>query len=80
VAEPEILYECDCCERRNVPGKLKGIGYLCEDCIASWTWPGGYVPGAGEPENHVPACPFRVAAGPVQVGEVLDAIRERRVG
>jgi hypothetical protein len=29
------MYAYDCCGRQNVPAKLQGIGYLCEDCLSS---------------------------------------------
>lgn len=57
------MFECDCCERAKVTQKLKGIGYLCEDCLPSWTWDYGRTP---EPASVRPdhqagrACPFRV--------------------
>ena len=59
-----ILYECDCCERPNVPEKLKGIGYLCDDCLTSWTWDYGRYPGEDEPANHHAGrtCPFKIPA------------------
>lgn len=62
--EPEVLYECDCCERPNVPEKLKGIGYLCDDCLTSWTWDYGRYPGEDEPANHHAGrtCPFKIPA------------------
>ena len=53
------MYECDCCERRNVPQKLKGIGYVCEDCLASYTWDYGRYPPAEDPPKHWPVCPFK---------------------
>lgn len=61
-AAAQLMYECDCCERRNVPAKSAGIGYLCEDCLPSWTWDYGRLP---EPSSVRPdhragrACPFR---------------------
>lgn len=58
-----VLYECDCCERRNVPAKSKGIGYLCDDCLGSWTWDYGRHPAEQDPPDHHAgrACPFKVA-------------------
>lgn len=52
-------YECDCCGRRNVPAKLKGIGYVCDDCLASWTWDYGRYPPEEDPPKHWPVCPFK---------------------
>jgi hypothetical protein len=54
------MYECDCCGRPNVPQKLKGIGYVCEDCLTSYTWDYGRLPPEQEPLSHWPACPFKV--------------------
>ena len=51
------MYECECCERRIVPEKLKGIGYLCDDCYASYCWT-GYEKGPA-PVSHYPVCPFK---------------------
>ena len=53
------MYECECCDRRNVPAKLKGIGYVCEDCLASYTWDYGRYPPEQDPPRHWPVCPFR---------------------
>jgi hypothetical protein len=52
------IYECDCCGRRNVPAKLKGIGYVCDDCLTSWTWDYGRYRSEEDPLNHWPVCPF----------------------
>lgn len=54
------MYECDCCTRWNVPQKLKGIGYVCDDCLASYVWT-GYEKGPA-PEPHYPVCPFKETA------------------
>ena len=51
------MYACDCCERENVPEKLKGIGYVCDDCLEAYCWT-GYESGPA-PESHWPACPFK---------------------
>jgi hypothetical protein len=51
------MYECECCDRRNVPQKLKGIGYVCDDCFAAYIWT-GYEKGPA-PELHYPVCPFK---------------------
>ena len=61
-------YQCDCCGRPNVPQKLKGIGYVCEDCLPSYTWPYGRYPGEEEPPKHWPVCPFRAEAAQLSVG------------
>ncbi len=50
-------YSCDCCSRVIVPAKLKGIGYVCDDCLPSWCWT-GYEHGE-PPAPHYPACPFK---------------------
>lgn len=57
-----VWYECECCERRNVPVKLKGIGYVCEDCLVSYTWDYGRYPPGEDPPKHYPACPFKMEA------------------
>ena len=61
------LYECECCERRNVPRKLKGIGYVCDDCFDSYVWT-GYEKGDAPLEHGAGrTCPFKnVAAQPGQ--------------
>lgn len=47
------LFECDCCERLNVPRKLKGIGYVCDDCLLAYAgWDDSVDP-------HLP-CPFKL--------------------
>jgi hypothetical protein len=63
------MYECDCCGRRNVPEKLKGIGYYCDDCLDDVLWPldqeaalrAGREPDPAPP-SHYPVCPFKVSA------------------
>ena len=55
-----VMYECDCCTRMNVPGKLKGIGYVCDDCLAAYCWT-GYESGPA-PAPHYPVCPFKPEA------------------
>ena len=52
--------------RLNVPQKLKGIGYVCDDCLAAYCWT-GYESGP-PPEPHYPACPFRQTPGDAPVG------------
>ncbi len=58
--EPIEMYECDCCKRRNVPEKIKGTGYVCEDCQPDWyNW-------SSDPSipSHHPVCPFADLIGP----------------
>ena len=57
------MYECDCCGRPNVPQKMKGIGYLCDDCFPSWEWDYGRYPPEEDPPDHNAGrtCPFRQA-------------------
>jgi hypothetical protein len=55
-----MKYECDCCGRANVPEKLKGIGYVCDDCLGSYTWDYGRYPADQDPPEHYPICPFRL--------------------
>lgn len=46
------MYDCECCKRLNVPKKLPGIGYVCNDCLPAWCdW-------LGELPSHYPICPF----------------------
>jgi hypothetical protein len=59
-----LMYDCDCCGRINVPFKLKGIGYVCKDCLVAWTWT-GYESGL-QPDLHYPVCPFRVTRGGIK--------------
>lgn len=54
------MYECDCCGRPNVPQKLKGIGYVCDDCLPSHIYT-GYEKDLEPPEPHYPVCPFKEA-------------------
>ena len=68
------MYECDCCERRNVPEKLKGIGYVCDDCLASYVWT-GYESGPA-PEKHYPVCPFRECKHGCVYGQCADVLCE----
>jgi hypothetical protein len=60
------MYACDCCERLNVPAKLKGIGYVCDDCLAAYCWT-GYESGPA-PEPHYPVCPFKQMPDDAPVG------------
>lgn len=50
------MYECECCGRMNVPAKLKGCGYICEDCFPSY-WCDDHTNG-----DHNKHCPFKVDA------------------
>lgn len=51
------MYECECCGRVNVLEKLRGIGYVCDDCYPAYVWTG--YERAPEPESHYPVCPYR---------------------
>ena len=64
-------YECNCCGRKNVPAKLKGIGYYCDVCLDAYLWD-EYVEScmrAGRkldreaPPEHYPVCPFKEVEG-----------------
>ena len=61
LGDDERMYACDCCERENVPEKLKGIGYVCDDCYTSWDWDyGRYPPSEDPPDHHAGrTCPFK---------------------
>jgi len=54
-----MAYECECCERPVVPAKLKGIGYVCDDCLPAYTWDYGRYPASEDPPRHYPVCPFK---------------------
>lgn len=47
------MFECECCERRNVVAKSRGLGYICDDCMGHATEERDVVPSYA-------SCPFRV--------------------
>lgn len=57
-----MMYNCECCNRPVVPDKLKGIGYVCADCLEAYIWT-GYESGPA-PESHYPVCPFAADENP----------------
>ena len=54
-----LAYPCDCCERRLVVEKLKGIGYYCDDCLPFWIGDEYFEP---ELVSHLPVCPLSAQA------------------